>query len=113
MVTEKNEEDREFVGGQKEFSDSDEEKLEIEQPEELLEKDAQLDETQLLSGNDDASQIGDTAPPLPPEPDYSHTPPEAQQTPPSPHSPEEEKQQFNPIKIIVGKKQKSEPGEKS
>jgi len=27
--------------------------------------------------------------------------------------PEEEKQQFNPIKIIVGKKQKSEPGEKS
>ncbi len=86
VVTEKNEEDREFVGGQKEFSDSDEEKLEIEQPEDLLEKDAQLDETQLLSGNDDASQIGDTAPPLPPKPDYSHTPPEAQQTPPSPHS---------------------------
>ena len=70
VVTEKNEDDREFVGGQKQFP-NDDNKLGIEKTSDLMEKEAlsvKGNGEQFPSSPSDFKPIGETSPPLPPEP---------------------------------------------
>ena len=71
IVTEKDTDDREFVGGQSQFKNDDDE-LGIETPGALMEKEAQPsgdDSNKLqLETDDDFRPIGETTPPSPPEP---------------------------------------------
>ena len=70
VVTEKNDDDREFVGGQKQFP-NDDNKLGIEKTSDLMEKEAlsvKGNGEQLPSSPCDFKPIGEISPPLPPEP---------------------------------------------
>jgi len=70
VVTEKNDDDREFVGGQKQFP-NDDNKLGIEKTSDLMEKEAlsvKDKEHKLPSSDSDFQPIGETGPPLAQEP---------------------------------------------
>ena len=88
VVTEATADDRDFVGGQKEF-DQAREDLGIESTSDLMEKEAQSYSADNLDNPDarvDLGPIGDSSSPLPPQAEFSDqaTPPlEKENTPPA------------------------------